>query len=68
MNKQKQTHRRRKKNLCLLKRKKKGKGQIACMGLRDKTSIYKIENQQEYIIQHGESLPLSYNNIYWSNL
>ena len=38
MNKQKYTHRHRKK-LVFIDGRKKGKGQIACMELRDKTSI-----------------------------
>ena len=44
------THRYRKQTSSYQRGRGKGEGQIRGMGLTDKTNIYKIDKQQEYIV------------------
>ena len=40
-----------------------GEGKIEGTGLRDINTVYKIDKQQGYTLQHRELFPLSCNNI-----
>ena len=40
-----------------------GEGKIGGTGLRDINTMYKIDKQQGYTLQHNELFPLSCNNI-----
>ena len=61
--KQKQTHRYREQTSGYQRAEGRGEGQIRGIRLRIETTIYKMDKQQKYIVQHRELYPLSYNNF-----
>ena len=63
--KQQQTHRNRKQIYNYQRLEGGREGQIRYTGLTDKTTIHKIDKQQEFTVWHRELYSITCNNLQW---